>query len=112
MANEACNSYVMIDFVSFETIDLKTLKNASQVTAYIQTCGECLHPVNAFQMIYDGLKGRRNLSVLPQLARAVHDDAPAPGVMELLQTAAWEEEYGINRIAMKIKGVVSLCLTN
>lgn len=83
----------MIGFVSFETIDPKTLANASKVTSHIRICGECLRRINAFQMIYDELKEQGDLSALPQLARAIHDDAPAPRVMQILQAAAPEEEY-------------------
>lgn len=83
----------MIDFVSFETVDPKTLENASKVTTHIRTCGECLRRVNAFQMIYDELKARGDLSVLPRLAQAVCDDAPAPRVMEILQAASREDEH-------------------
>ena len=78
----------MIDFVSFDRIDPQTLANASAVT-----CSACLRRVNAFQMIYDELKDRGDLSALPQLAQAVRADAPAPQIIELLQTAVREDEY-------------------
>lgn len=77
----------MIDFVSFETVDPKALENASNVTAHIRCCGDCLRRINAFQMIYDELKVRGDLSALPRLAQAVRNDEPAPRVIELLQTA-------------------------
>ena len=83
----------MIDFVSFDRIDPQTLANASAVTTHIRTCSACLRRVNAFQMIYDELKDRGDLSALPQLAQAVRADAPAPQIIELLQTAVREDEY-------------------
>lgn len=83
----------MIGFVSFDRIDPKTMANASAVTTHIRTCSDCLRRVNAFQLIYDELKDRGDLSALPQLAQAVREDAPAPKVMELLQSTFEYDEY-------------------
>ncbi len=48
----------IIDFVSFETLDNNTLQIASQVTAHINCCDECMEKVRAFQTVYDRLKER------------------------------------------------------
>jgi hypothetical protein len=85
----------MIDFVSFETVDPKTLANASKVTTHIRGCSQCLRRVQAFQMVYDELKLQGEQSALPRLAQAILDDASAPRVMKLPQAAAGEIEIEI-----------------
>ena len=43
----------IIDFVSLERPDARSLENASKVTAHICECSECLKKVKAFQLVYE-----------------------------------------------------------
>lgn len=46
----------IVDFVTFERIDNKSLENAAKVNTHIRQCSECLRKVRAFQMVYDEFK--------------------------------------------------------
>ncbi len=46
----------MIDFVSFQTLDQKSLDNAARVTGHIRQCQACLRKVHAFQVMYDEME--------------------------------------------------------
>lgn len=43
----------IVDFVTFEKIDNKSLENAAKVNTHIRQCSGCLRKVRAFQMVYD-----------------------------------------------------------
>lgn len=52
----------MIEFVSFDTPDPRTLKLASRVNTHIRCCEECRKKVDAFQLLYDEMKVVRHAS--------------------------------------------------
>ena len=43
----------IIDFVSADEINEKSIQNIGKVNAHITECEECLQKVRAFQLIYD-----------------------------------------------------------
>ena len=43
----------IVDFVTLEKIDNKSLENAAKVNTHIRQCSGCLRKVRAFQMVYD-----------------------------------------------------------
>lgn len=43
----------IIDFVSFDKIDNRTLEMSRKVNGHIRNCEECIQKVRAFQAMYD-----------------------------------------------------------
>lgn len=54
----------ILDFVSIERMDAKSLELASKITTHIRECDDCLQKVRAFQNVYEGIKTEdRRLSI-------------------------------------------------
>ena len=58
----------IIDFVTDETLDAKSMENASKVTAHICKCSECLKKVQAFQKVYEEFERLGKISEYKLLA--------------------------------------------
>lgn len=46
----------IIGFVTLSSADAASLRLASDVTAHIRQCGECMRKVQAYQLVYDNLE--------------------------------------------------------
>lgn len=59
----------IIDFVSLDKVDAKSLTKASYVNSHIRSCAQCLRKVRAFQTVYDELVRMGNRSAFREVAR-------------------------------------------
>lgn len=64
----------IIDFVSMDKVDAKTLAKASYVNAHIRSCEQCLRKVRAFQTVYDELVRMGNKSAFREVAREMVEE--------------------------------------
>ena len=62
----------IIGFVTLSSLDAASLRLASDVTAHIRGCAECMRKVQAYQLVYDKLE-----SAFPGDRRQMRTHAPS-----------------------------------
>lgn len=67
----------MIEFVSLDTLDAKSLALASNVTTHIRNCPHCRGTVRAFQVICDEMTALGDRQGFPAAARRAYESAVA-----------------------------------
>ena len=68
----------ILDFVSMNQINDKTLKLASKVNTHIRRCPECLRKVNAFQTVYDEFERMGKAHYFSSVKRVVESNPLPP----------------------------------